>query len=412
MITLWHSLGGTPGVVLEDIVKDYNKEHKQNLVELVFVNPKEYASSAKDALQLLSDSSEDLSKVPDVVLAPEYMTGEMLKAQEKGDVISLSELLDQERLEDIAEIVKKTFGPHCLPLNPACGVLYINKTVLEEIGEDPNWKPDSLEDLADMSRRMMNSNKVDNGYTCAWPEAYIVEAVLAQQNKSLFNEEDKYNFSQLGQHIFEMWKLVKEGVFLPPATGNYDPTRQFFINRKVAFYMQGSGHSTLIENEAIKGDFKVGYAPLPKLSIGQEDKYAFPLGGAALWALNKLPKNLSKEVVQDMTQGVRDFLDYFASKKVQEKWHRDTAYVPVSKSLIEELHEFYITHPLHAAVVSQTIGSKVGENSFGIKKAGYSEVRKQLYPLIHELITQEGAESAVKEKIREQLENFDIQCNK
>jgi sn-glycerol 3-phosphate transport system substrate-binding protein len=385
MISLWHSLGNQP--VLQKIVEDYNQTHPHAQVQLNFVNPQDYAAAARRAL-------EALDSPPDMILAPEYMTGDLLQAQQEGKLCSVSALLDPERQQDIADLVARTFGPHCLPLNPACGVLYINQDLLE----DPNWRPESFEDLIAMSRQIVQDGKSEYGFTCAWPEAYLVEMVLAQQDLSLLTPEGDYNFSQLASHIFDLWKLVQEKTFLPPATGNYDPTRTLFTAKKVAFYMQGSGHYALITTAA---PFKVNCSPLPKLSLGQQKKYALPLGGAAIWVLNS-----SKMVDQ-----VRTFLNYFASQEVQERWHVETAYVPVSRSLLPKLSQFYTTHPLHQAVVEQTVQAEIGENSFGIKKVGYADVRKQLYPLIRTLITQEGSEEDVTAKIREMVKEFDDQVN-
>ena len=320
-----------------------------------------------------------------------YMTGDLLQS---GKTRSIVDLLDQERREDIADLVARTFGPHSLPFNPACGVLYINQNLIEDL----TWRPESFEDLIAMGRKMVQTGKSEYGFTCAWPEAYLVEMVLAQQNLPLLTPEGNYNFSQLAPHILDLWKLVQEKVFLPPEPGNYDPTRILFTSKKVALYMQGSGHHALISSQA---PFKVNCSPLPKLSQGQQKKCALPLGGSAIWLLNS-----SKMVAQ-----VRTFLNYFASQEVQERWHIETAYVPVSRSLLSKLSDFYASHPLHQAVVEQTLQAEVGENSFGIKKAGYADVRKQLYPLIRSLITLEGNEEEVEAKIQEVLKEFDGQVS-
>lgn len=405
-ITIWSS--NNTSQVLTEIVRDYNNNQRDEdaRAELILKTPQDYASSAKEALNILKDPGANQNDVPNMVLAPEFMTGDMLKAVQENHVISASILLDEERRADIPEIVSRTFGPHCLPFNPACGVLYINSSLLEQAGEDPEWKPNSLEDLVAMSQKLRKAGVVENGYTCAWPEAYLAEAVLAQTNKSLLTDQGEYNFSQLSSHIFDIWKLVREGVFLPPAAGNYNPTLDLFINRKVVFYMQGSGHYySLIAAKAADAKFTVKCSPLPTLSMGQKEKYAFPLGGSAIWVLNK-------NVTQKMVEGVRNFLNYFSSAAVQEKCHREMACVPVSRSVTDQLKEFYASNPLHKAVVDQTINAKLGENSFGIKKEGYKDVRGKFYPMIRELITLQGSEEEVRQIINERLKAFDSECNK
>lgn len=409
-LTFCHSLGGQPGAVLYEIVQEYNKDHTP-AVQLETVNPQNYATAAKEALKKPPEER------PHFILAPEYMTGAMQQALKEGIVISTSSLLDPDKLDDIAEIVSKTFGVDSLPFNPACGVLYINKTLLQESGFAPEWKPHTLEDLINAAKQVQEKTGTAHGYTCAWPEAYLVEIVLAQQNLSLLDKNGDYDFVQLSGHILNLRQLVNEKVLLPPNTGNYDHTRDFFIQGKVAFYMQGSGHSTIIEQEAKNAGFEIGYAPLPTLSKDQKVKYAFPLGGAAIWVFNtntdkaennNVPNQIS---TQEMVKGVRSFLNYLASKEVQAKWHMSTAYVPVSKSLRESLQDFYKDHPLHEAVVAQTIEAPLGENSFGIKKADYYLVRPKLYPLIRELLLLEGSNEEVSQVIKERLESFEVECN-
>lgn len=394
--TFCHSLGGQPAAVLYEIVQEYNRDHRP-IVQLESVNSQNYAAAAKEALQKPPEER------PNFILAPEFMTGAMQKAMREGIVVSVGSLLNQDRLDDIAELVKKTFGTHCLPFNPACGILYMNMDLLLKSGFEKDWRPKSFEDLIDAVKRIKDETEIFSGYTCAWPEAYLIEIFLAQRNLSLLDGEGNYNFVQLKSHILDLWQLVKDGIFLPPNTGNYDRTRDAFVQGKVAFYMQGSGHAGLIEKEAGEAGFEVGFAPLPTLSRNQKEKYAFPLGGAAIWVLR------TSDDVEYVNE--RNFLNYLSSKEVQIKWHVGTAYVPVSKSVFKSLSEFYKDHPLHEAVVAQTIEAPLGENSFGIKKENYHLVRPKIYPLIRELLYLEGSLEDVEKIVEERLRDFQAECN-
>ena len=406
-LTFYHSLGGQPGIILSEIVQEYNKDHNPT-VQLDSISPQNYAAAAKEALKKSPDER------PNFILAPEYMTGAVQQALKEGIVVSVSSLLDRDKLDDIAEIVSKTFGIDSLPFNPACGVLYMNKNLLKESGFAPNWRPNTLEDLIDAAKQIKERTKVSHGYTCAWPEAYFVEVVLAQKNLSLLNKNGEYDFVQLSAHLLNLRQLVKENVLLAPNTGNYDHTKDFFIQGKVAFYIQGSGHSIIIEKNAKAAGFEIEYAPLPTLSKDQKVKYAFPLGGAAIWVLNpNQDKNIPSQIsTQDMVEGVRSFLNHLVSKEVQAKWHKEIAYVPVSKSVRESLRDFYKDHPLHEAVVAQTLEAPLGENSFGIKKENYHLIRPKLYPLIRELLFLEGSAEEVEKVVAERLSSFEKNATK
>lgn len=213
-LTFWHSLGNQPATVLYEIVREYNINHDPK-VQLESVSPQNYATAAKEALAKSPEAR------PNLILAPEYMTGAMQKALKEKIIVSVSSLLDKDKLDDIAEIVKQTFGTDSLPFNPACGVLYLNKSLLKENGFDANWQPQTFEDLISAAKKIQEKTG-KYGYTCAWPEAYLVEIVLAQQNLSLLDENGDYNFIQLNEHLLNLRQLVKEKVF-------YHPIREIMI---------------------------------------------------------------------------------------------------------------------------------------------------------------------------------------
>ena len=145
-----------------------------------------------------------------------------------------------------------------------------------------------------------------------------------------------------------MRRLQENGTFR--YAGQDNNSRLPFIERKVAFFMQGSTHHPILQKEAGNSEmpFEVGCGPLPTLVRGQTVKHAFPLGGASVWVLNN-------RQVEEMAKGVRSFLNYLSEAEFQKQWHIETAYVPVRKTLPKELEEFYQDHPIHRAVVLQTI---------------------------------------------------------
>jgi maltose-binding protein MalE len=395
-LTFCHSIGGYPAQVLTEIVAEYNKDHTPN-IELKSIKP--------------NQAVDELAKPPHeraaFVLAHEFTKGAMCQALKDRVAISVKSLLDVDNATVISEFAAKTFGEDFYPFTPACGILYINKTLLKEKGFDPDWQPDSFEELIEMSKSL------GRGFTCAWPEAYLVEVMLAQKDLPLLTAEGKYDFCQLKAHILHLRQLVKEGVLLLPPVGNYDPTRQSFIKGEAAFYFQGSGHWTIIDKEAKEAGVEVGYAPVCPLSEGLTASRikAFPLGGAFICVLNTNAEDT--DFVENSVQGVREFLNYLASQKIQAHWHEKTAYVPASTSVRRALgEEFYRTHPVHDAVIKQTIEAPFGDNSFGIKKENYHIVRAKLYPLIRDLLLLEGNDDEAAAKVEERLRAFEEESNR
>lgn len=393
-------MGGPPGIVLEQVVSKYNETHEECPVRLIAKQPQEYAQATHDALE------KPRNERPELILAPEFLTGRLKVAAADGDVIPMAELLDEAPLNEIADIVRATFGAYSLPMNPACGVLYVNQDALVKIGYDQRWIPETLDDLKRACAEMVRQGVVEYGWTCAWPESYLIETPLAQQNIPLVVPDNgerlfgEYHLAQLSLHIFDLWQQTKDHIFLPPNTGNYDPARFPFVEGRVGFFMQGSGHFPLIAKES---QFRLGCAPLPRLAFGYDGpKYAFPLGGAAIWAL-------CTDNDGSRAKCVSEFLNYLASEQTQEFWHKETCYVPVRRSLPHKLEPFYETHPVHKAVVQQTLMAPLGAYSFGIKMPNYGSARREIYPLVHKLLHLEDDPQTVQKTIEEKLKAFDDQ---
>lgn len=159
-ITFWHGLQQGPILdTFDQIIHEWNKADHEFKVQT-----KPYSLYHLPAVEALDSPDEDQ---PNFVLAPEYMTGKMWTALGEKKVIPLNDLLPSEQLGRIADIVKRTFGKDelaSLPFNPACGVLYANGNLVSKM-------PTTLEELEEMSSRLIEEGKVEGGYTCAWPAA-------------------------------------------------------------------------------------------------------------------------------------------------------------------------------------------------------------------------------------------------
>ena len=399
-IRFWVALQGPVVDCLKSKIDDWNKTHVDSQVELKnTAGLLNYGQPAQVAL--------DKSQVeqPSLVLAPEFMTGTMTAAAKERKVIPIYDILENEQLSKISTLVQRTYGDQqgrvlSLPFNPACGILYTNKEALVKAGKSADFVPRTMEELEEVCKKMMEMKVVDNGYTCAWPAAYLVEVPAAQQDIPIalpdngFSGYGTYQLSRkwLRNHLFDIRRQIKEGIFVYSGRDNNAKTP--FINKKVAFYMQGSSHAAFLQKEAA---FEIGCGPIPTLEKGQQEKYAFPLGGASIWVMNN-------EQTRNALKGIRSFLDYLASNEVQKELHLQAASVPVSSTLPVTLQEFYKNHPLHKAVVAQTIESKLGKYSYGIRMPNYGDARKALFDLIEKVVDVNNTSDKQVDKL---LKEFD-----
>lgn len=399
-IQFWVALQGPVVDCLNAKINDWNKNHAECQVELKnSAGLMNYGQPAQVALD------KPQSEQPSLVLAPEFMTSTMTAAVKQRKVIPIYDILQNEQLSKISTLVQRTYGDKqgrvlSLPFNPACGVLYTNKDALVKAGKSADFVPRTMEELEEVCKKLMEMKLVDNGYTCAWPAAYLVEVPAAQQDRPLalpdngFSGYGTYQLSHkwLRNHLFDIRRQIREGIFVYSGKDNNAKTP--FINKKVAFYMQGSSHSTFLKKEAA---FEVGCGQIPTLEKGQQEKYAFPLGGASIWVMNN-------EQTRNALKGVRSFLDYLASDEVQKELHLQAASVPVSTTLPRTLQEFYKNHPLHKAVVDQTIEAKLGKYSYGIRMPNYSDARKALFDLIEKIVDVNNTSDEQADKL---LKEFD-----
>lgn len=385
-IQFWHGLQKGPVLdTFNQIVHEWNAGHQDAQVE-VKAYDNDYAAAVKDGL-----AQEEGSR-PDLVLAPEFMSATMWKAFSERKAIPIQDYINEENLAEVAELVRRTFGDAkgklvSLPFNPACGVIYTNKDLLRKVNRDPDYVPKTLEELEEVCRELISAGHVTAGHTSAWVAAYKFEAPAAQQNQPVVlpdNGRLGYGQYQLSggffkEHFCDLARQSKEKLYL--YAGNSNDAYKPFVNREVAFYMQGSTHYQFIAEQASKSQepFEVGVGPLPILTRGATEKHAFPLGGASIWALNN--GEVDKKVEQ-----VRQFLNHLASTEVQKFWHCGTGYVPVTDKFVATLDEFYKTHPAHKAVV-ENLQAKVGDYSFGIHAPNYAALRsEELIELIESIV--------------------------
>lgn len=402
-IHFWHGL--QQGDVLDSFNKIVTEWNKGAETPVILKSFNQYGAPVTEAFK------SDPEAQPSLVLAPEFMTSMMMGKLGERAVISMDHLLPNETLSKIAAIVQLTFGSKeqlpSLPFNPACGILYMNQDMLKEIGKDASYSPRTLKELEEVCQELIEKGIVKKGYTCAWPAAYLVEIPAAQQNIALVEPnngkqgfgEYRLNKKWLIEHFQDLRRLQKQGIF--HYAGRDNTSKNPFLKREVAFFMQGSSHYSTLQKET---DFELGFGIVPTLTskADPDHKYAFPLGGAAIWALNN--QNTEK-----MKEGVIAFLSYLASDETQELWHKETAYVPVSSTLPAKLEEFYKDHALHKSVVEQTINSLIGEHSFGIHAPNYKEARDNLFALIEKILSDETDESDIPHLLQEFDERFSIQ---
>ncbi|MGB8427579.1 MAG: extracellular solute-binding protein, partial [Desulfobacterales bacterium] len=93
------------------------------------------------------------------------------------------------------------------------------------------------------------------------------------------------------------------------------------------------------------------------------------IGGASLWVMNGLPKKDYK--------GVAAFLNFLAQNDMQELWHIETGYLPITVSAYESLKAkgFYKEYPYQEVGIQQLMRRKPTVNSRGLRLGYFIQIR-------------------------------------
>ncbi len=153
--------------------------------------------------------------------------------------------------------------------------------------------------------------------------------------------------------------------------------------------------------KAVK-NFKWDAAPLPVESWMKEPQNSI-IGGASNWVL----KGHTKEEYK----GVAAFLAFLARPEIQEYWHKQTGYFPITLTAYRALKAkgYYDKYPYQEVGIKQMTRRDPTKNSRGIRLGYFIQIRNIINEEL-ELVwngtktPQEGLDSAVKRsnvKLRE-----------
>ena len=114
-------------------------------------------------------------------------------------------------------------------------------------------------------------------------------------------------------------------------------------------------------------DFAWDAAPLP-IEKGTKPQNSI-IGGASLWVLNGHTKEEYK--------GVATFLKFLSSNQMQEYWHKETGYFPITIDAYEDLTAkgYYKENPLQEVGISQLNRAIPTKISRGLRLGYFVQIR-------------------------------------
>ncbi|WP_246061300.1 ABC transporter substrate-binding protein [Paenibacillus oralis] len=377
-IEFWHAMSGHLEEVLQQLADEFHNQSPNITVKLV-------AQGSYDDLSQKLMAAAKAKTSPTMSQAysnwqTEYVANELIE--------DLTPYINDAKVglsaEDQADIVKafmddnawdgKTYG---LPFNKSTEVLYYNQDYLDKfrLGVPATW--DELKTAAAKLTTNINGKKVvgigfENSVSGNLA-TYVKQAggeYVTEDGKIAFNSPEGER--ALG-FLYDLIVTTKTGRLAGEDGYMSDP----FGRGDVAMYI-GSSAGTSFVDSAVSGKFKWSTAPLPK-----DKAAASPFQGTNVIVF--------QSATPEQKLAAWEFGKFLISKEATIQWAKETGYVPVRGSALEdsEWTAFIAEHPEQKAA-SQQFDSAFGEPHLD----GYNKLRTDVSKQIDEVL---HGQKAVKE---------------
>lgn len=316
-LVMWYSMAGHTGEVTRQLVADFNRSQKIYRVKLVYKG--EYTEA------LTSFAAAFRAKQPPAIVQI-FEVGSATMLHPKGIVKPVDELMQEEGLslpkESFLPAVRDFYSKEnhllAMPFNTSIPVVFYNADALEQLGYREGSFPQTWDELEILAEKLMQS-----GYRCAYTSAYPswiqLESFSALHGLAMVGGEPgraNYNNQAIVHHLERLERWQKNHYF--EYGGRASDATILFTSGRCALFSQSSGSYNSLA-ELVK--FRLGVARLPLDKKVSKTRYNNVAGGAALWAVaGHKPEIYS---------GIARFFSYLAQPAVQERWHKQTGYLPL-----------------------------------------------------------------------------------
>jgi sn-glycerol 3-phosphate transport system substrate-binding protein len=202
------------------------------------------------------------------------------------------------------------------------------------------------------------------------------------------------------KHIQNLADWAKKGEFT--YKGRKDEPLAAFTSGECGMITTSSGSYANIKANA---KFAWRVATLPYYADVKGAPQNTVIGGATLWVLNQ--KN------PEVYKGIAKFFTYLSSPEVQEKWHADTGYVPITLSAYDlaKKNGLYAERPGFDIAIKELTNKPPTGNSKGLRLGNFVQIRNIIDEELESVWSgQKNAKQGLDEAVKrgnEQLERFE-----
>ncbi|HLY45265.1 MAG TPA: sn-glycerol-3-phosphate ABC transporter substrate-binding protein UgpB [Stellaceae bacterium] len=371
-IQWWHAMTSVNGDRINKIAADFNASQTDYKIVPVFKGS--YAETMTAAI-----AAYRAGHPPDIVQVFEVGTATMMAA--KGAIKPVYQLMKdagepfdpKAYLPAVTAYYSTADGKMLsLPFNSSTPVVYWNKDAFKKAGLDPEKPPKTWpETFADAKK--LRAAGIPCGFTSAWVSWVQIENFSAWHNIPIATKSNglggpdavlEFNNPTVLRHVANLVAAQKDKSF--DYSGRTTEPEPRFVSGDCAMIDDSSAAYGLFKTGA---KFAWGVTELPYYPDVKGAPQNSIIGGASLWVMaGKRPEQY---------KGIAKFFTYLAGVPVQEKWHEDTGYLPITKAAYQatKASGFYDKNPGTEVALIQMTSKPPTANSRGLRFGNMVQIR-------------------------------------
>ncbi len=369
----WHAMRGARGETVKKLAAAFNASQKDFVI--IETNKGDYDETVNAGV-----AAYRAKKQPHILQSFEVGTQTMMLS---GAIYPVYKLMaDQGYKVDWSLYLQPVLSYYVdakgnllsMPFNSSTPVMFYNKEQFKQAGIAPlsRTEPITWDRLGELTAKLVASG-VKKGMVTAWPSWVQIENYSAIHDLPFATRANGYegldteltiNNPQVTGHIALLKSWMADNRFSYEGQKYQGPEAAFF-SQDAAILMDSISAIGAIKQNA---KFDWDAAPLP-VEASMKTPQNSIIGGASLWVMNGLPKKDYK--------GVAAFLDFLAQNDMQELWHIETGYLPITVSAYESLKAkgFYKEFPYQEVGIQQLMRREPTKNSRGLRLGYFIQIR-------------------------------------
>ncbi|MCF8091180.1 MAG: sn-glycerol-3-phosphate ABC transporter substrate-binding protein UgpB [Desulfotignum sp.] len=410
-INWWHAMRSARGKVVDKMIQDFNESQSDYHVVGTFKGNYDETMNAGVA-------AFRAKKQPHILQVFEVGTQTMMLS---GAVYPVHKLMKDAGYEiDWSNYLQAVLSYYMnsdgdlmsMPFNSSTPIMYYNVDQFKKAGIAPLSKTDPItwDELGEITKKLVDSGAAPYGMVTAWQSWTQIENYSAIHNLAFASKANGYegldcelqiNNPKVIAHIERLKNWTQDKRFMYGGQKYQGPKSEFIAQNAAVYIDSISGIAKL---QKAVNDFTWDAAPLPVESWMKKPQNSI-IGGASLWVLQGHTKEEYK--------GVAAFLKFLANNEMQEYWHKQTGYFPITLNAYEDLKSkgYYEENPLQTVGINQLNRATPTKISRGLRLGYFVQIRNIINEEL-ELVwngnktPKEALDSAVS-RSNEQLRTFE-----